>query len=291
MHKLKVFNVLTFIILFSFPLVSQEVVKELEIAEIQHDKNEYLDGVIRREAIKEQRVLSYDNMREADIVWEKRIWRVLDTREKMNQKFLEFEKPFINILLDAALRGEVKFFEEDNFKNILSKDKIEKIKLKIDTVEVYDPEKLISTSTPVTTELDLSLIKTFRLKEIWYFDKEASRLECKILGIAPIKIELDKETGLEKYELPLFWVYYPEARKILSKEKVFNDHNDASPLSWSDVFDSRAFSSYIYKENNVQGYRLIDKFIGDENQGIKVLLEADKIRNKLLDIEHDLWVY
>ncbi|NOT36188.1 MAG: gliding motility protein GldN [Saprospiraceae bacterium] len=291
MHKLKVFNVVFFSFLLSINIFAQEEVNEIESEVTIVEDNNYVDGVVARKVIKEQRVLSRDNVREADVVWEKKIWRVLDTREKLNQKFVEFEKPFINIILDAASRGEIKVFEEDNFKKFLTKNKIEKILHKVDTIEIYDPEKYITVVKEIKTDLDLSLIKTFRIKEVWYFDKESSRLECKILGIAPMKVELDAETGIEKYEAPLFWVYYPEARNIFSKELVFNNSNDASPGTWSDVFDGRAFSSYIYKENNVQGYRLKDKFEGQENEGVKVLLEADKIKNRLLNFEHDLWTY
>ena len=54
------------------------------------------DGIAERSA---KRVLPYDHVREADIFWEKRVWRVIDIREKMNLPFAYPERPFFSILM------------------------------------------------------------------------------------------------------------------------------------------------------------------------------------------------
>ncbi|MCC6816270.1 MAG: gliding motility protein GldN [Saprospiraceae bacterium] len=264
-----------------------ETITESSILE---DTSGFIDDIIDRKAVVEQRVLSYEPIREADIVWEKRIWRVIDTREKMNQVFMEFNRPFFLILKDAAERGDIKMFAEDNFKKSLSTDELDKLLHSVDTQEIYNPDTYETEIRIIRNDIDYNDIKTYRVKELWYFDKEASRMGCRILGIAPIKIEIDESTGLAKYEAPMFWVYYPEVRKILAKERVFNGKNDIAPATWADVFDGRFFASYIFKESNVQNVRLQDIFTG-EDDGVKLLLESEKIKNKLLDFEHDLWVY
>ena len=45
-----------------------------------------LDGVYVQEHIPTKRVVQYQHLREADVMWAKRIWRVIDLREKMNHK-------------------------------------------------------------------------------------------------------------------------------------------------------------------------------------------------------------
>jgi len=110
----------------------------------------------------------------------------------------------------------------------------------------------------------------------------------RILGIAPLQEVFDEDTGTFKYELPLFWVYYPEAREVLSRYTVFNEMNDASVITWSDLFEMRRFSSYIYKQSNVLDVRLIDMF---PNSGVDRLLESEKIKSELFNWEHDLWTY
>ena len=84
----------------------------------------------------------------------------------------------------------------------------------------------------------------------------------------------------------MFWIYYPEFRKVLAHQQAFNTGNDASPISWEDIFEMRFFASYIYKESDVMNRRLEDYL-----SGVDLLLEADKIKNEIFNFEHDLWSY
>jgi len=56
-----------------------------------------LDDIVKRTTLKERKVLAHAPIREADIMWEKRIWRVIDTREKMNQAFVYPDAPFFQV--------------------------------------------------------------------------------------------------------------------------------------------------------------------------------------------------
>jgi gliding motility associated protien GldN len=273
---------------FNISLMAQTEKEKTEASE-EEEETGYLDDIVKRSLVKEQRILEYQPVREADIVWDKRIWRVIDVREKMNLPFIYPVRSFFAILVQAIENGDVKIFKEDDFKKFVTGEELDKKLHRIDTVVVLDPETYVETVQIRKSDIDFNDIKSFRLKELWFFDKQTSTLKCRILGIAPIKDELD-DAGNLKYSLPLFWIYYPEARKVLSREKVFNDQNDAAPATWADIFDERFFSSYIIKESNVQDMRLTDIFKG-ENDGVKLLLESEKIKNEILNKEHDLWTY
>ena len=123
------------------------------------------------------------------------------------------------------------------------------------------------------------------MKEIWFFDEESSTMQARILGIAPLRDIFD-ENGNFQYEDPMFWVYYPEAREILARERVFNINNDASPTTWEDIMELRYFSSYIWKQSNVQDRRLQDYLTG-----VDLLLEGQKIKQEIFNFEQDLWSY
>ena len=231
--------------------------------------------------------MPYDNVREADITFERRVWRIIDTREKMNLSFRYEERPLLTVLMEAAKNGEITVYsqEDDKFTIPLSKEDVAAIGASVDTVlrinpETYEPEQEI-----VFNELDPLSITRYRLKEVWFFDKESSRMHVRILGIAPIKDVLDENDNF-LYEEVLFWVYYPEARQVLSKEEVFLPGNDQSPISWENLFEMRFFSSYIYKRSNVFNRRLEDYLTG-----VDLLLEADKIKREIFNYEHDLWTY
>jgi len=249
--------------------------------------NQPLDDIVEKRTTVEKRVLPYDHVREADIFWEKRIWRVIDIREKMNLPFAYPERPFFSILMDAAINGEITVYntEDDKFTSPLTPSEVASIGASVDTVITFDPETYEEQIQVVRNDLNPEDVKRFRIKEIWFFDEETSTMQVRILGIAPLLDVLDDQ-GNFRYEKPMFWVYYPEAREILAKERVFNIGNDASPMTWEDLMEIRYFSSYIYKESNVRDRRLQDYL-----SGVDLLLEADKIKQDIFNFEHDLWSY
>ncbi|MBX7163280.1 MAG: gliding motility protein GldN [Saprospiraceae bacterium] len=289
----KWFSILSLFCCLSLPAFSQ-MEEEMTEASNPEDTSGYLDDIVERKILQEQRFLAYEPIREADILWSKRIWRVIDVREKMNIGFMYPNRPFFKILLDGIQNGDIAIFDTDEFKKKVTGEDLDKMLHSVDTQSVWDAETYQEEIKIIKNDLDYTNIKTFRVKEIWYFDKESSRLNCRILGIAPIQEKKNAETGEVEYSLPMFWIYYPEARKYLTKEMVFNDRNDSAPGSWADLFDSRFFSSYIFKQSNVQDMRLPDLFTGEkygEQAGVNMLLESEKIKNELLNFEHDLWVY
>ena len=251
------------------------------------DEDRPLDDIVEKRITFEKRVLPYDHIREADIFWEKRIWRVIDVREKMNLPFAYPERPFFTILMEAASAEEITVYstEDDKFTSPLTPDEVASMGATVDTVITFDPETYEEQIQIVRNELNPEDVKRFRLKEIWFFDEETSTMQVRILGIAPL-IDVKDDNGNFRYEKPMFWVYYPEARETLARERTFNFGNDTSPMTWEDIFEMRFFSSYIYKESNV-----FDRRLQEYLSGVDLLLEADKIKQEIFNFEHDLWSY
>lgn len=246
-----------------------------------------LDDIVQRKIVRERKVLDYAPLREADIFWEKRIWRVLDVREKMNQVFAYPENPFFNILADAAHHGDITLYsvEDDQFKFPLDTAALNSILYNIDTVLVINPITQEEEIQVVRDDIFFEDIKRFRIKEVWYFDSKIGQLKVRILGIAPL-IEVHDDFGNFRYEKPLFWAYYPELRHVLANHEVFNPENDSSAMSWEDWMEMRFFSSYIYKGSNVHDRRLEEHLTG-----VDLLLESDKIKQEIFNFEHDLWSF
>ncbi len=274
--------------LFSAGLFAQAETRRIITESSDPLEDIYIDDVVPKRLIYETRVLPYAHVREADIPWEKRIWRVIDTREKINLPFGYPEMPFFTILSNAAANGEIRVFQDDKFTEMMTPEEAMAQLVEIDTVLIYDPDTYEEMVRITRSELDPEDIKRYRMKEIWYFDAQASRMKVRILGIAPIRDYYDLDTGIFKYEGPMFWVYYPEVREVLARHRVFNDANDAAPMTWYDLFELRRFSSYIFKSSNVLDYRLQDYYPED---GIQRLLESEKIKSELFNWEHDLWTY
>lgn len=233
-------------------------------------------------------IVPYDNIREADVFWEKRVWRVVNVNEKKNLPFKYPKQYFVNILRDHAIEGTLTVYSglDDEFKQPLTPQDVEDIGVgSADTLYVVDPVTLQETVTITNPEFDPAKVKKFRIKEDWIFDEETSTLQVRILGIAPI-LEVIDDQGNVRGDQVMFWVYYPEAREILSKYQVFNPKNDAVTLSWEDIFEMRYFDSYIMKISNVY-----DRRIQDYAVGVDALYEADRLTNMIFDFEQSLWSY
>lgn len=251
----------------------------------------YIDDIVPKRMITENIVLPYEPVREADIAWEKRMWRIIDTREKINIVWRAEEEPFFNILKEMILNGDITAFEDEKFKTPLTGEEVEGKLYKIDTIPSFDYETYQEKIEVVKNTLDWRNIKKYRIKEIWYFDEEASMMKNRILGIAPIMEE--EVEGLDRpLVYPLFWVYYPEARQYLGKKRVKNDDNDIAPMSWADLIDNRFFNSIIYKRSNVLDYKVEDYFDPkSDTANMDILLQSEKIKQELFNFEHDLWEY
>lgn len=251
----------------------------------------YIDGVVKRTLVEEAPVIEYDYIREADVVWERRIWRLIDTREKMNIAFRSPIKPFFSILREMAENGDVAIFRDEVFREPLTIDEIDRKLNRVDTTVVWDPDTYEEKVQVVRNEINWEDIKQFRMKEVWFFEKERSRMECRILGIGPILQSIDPDTGEFKYQEVLFWIYYPEAREGFAGYRVQNESNDIAPMSWYDLFENRRFASYILKESNPLDLRVKDIYYGYDREGIDRLMESEKIKAELFNFEHDLWEY
>lgn len=247
-----------------------------------------LDDVVKKEVMMERRVLPYQPVRESDIFWEKRVWRIIDVREKMNLPFAYPEEPFFKILADAAVKGDLPVYSttDDKFKKRVSTEDVLNMLSKTDTVVTFDPETYEEKVKIVRNEINFEDVKRFRVKEIWYFDKETSTMQVRIMGIAPL-IDVKDNNGNFRYESPMFWVYYPQARELLARHRVFtNGGNTNATISWEDMFEMRYFASYIYKSSNVHD-RKLDEYL----TGVDLLMESEKIKNEIFNFEHDLWQY
>ncbi|MEO0775831.1 MAG: gliding motility protein GldN [Bacteroidota bacterium] len=281
------FLVLFGVVFFANPAAAQvpETTPATEASEPDEDKP--LDDIVEKRIINERKILPYQPLREADIFWEKRVWRIIDIREKMNLPFAYPEERFFSILMDAAVNGDITVYstENDKFTDKLEPNEVATMGATVDTVITFDPETYEEQMQIVRNELNPEDVKRFRIKEVWFFDEETSMLQVRILGIAPL-IDVKDENGNFRYEKPMFWSYYPDCRELLARHKVYMQGNDASPITWEDLLEMRFFSSYIYKESNVYDRRLKEYLTG-----VDLLLEADKIKQEIFNFEHDLWSY
>lgn len=255
------------------------------------------DNAIDRQLVKDRNPLAYEHIREDDAVYKQRVWREIDTREKMNMPFRyaanedNGNQRFISILYNAIQSGEVTVFsgEDDRFTTPLTKEQVAKnITGGLDTIPVMDLNGEVVKYEARQRMVEPDSIYRYRLKEEWIFDKESSRMFVRILGIAPI-MKKYTSNGVELGDQTLFWAYYPDLRPTLAKYEVFNGKNYAGRMSWEELFESRFFTSYITKSTLDNAFdKSLREYIKDP---LFRLLEGENIKEKIFNYEQDLWSY
>ena len=255
-----------------------------------------LDGVYVKEHYPTRKVIPYTHLREADVMWATRIWRKLDLREKINHPLyypteaIKNRRSLTQVIVEAVREGSLTAYDPlgDEFRMTLTKAEIERKLSFVDTQYIESPDPPYDLQmTVIQEDFDPSTVKEFRLKEDWFFDRQKSIMDVRIIGIQPVQDNIDRTTGEFRGKEPMFWVYFPEARNIFASAEVFNRQNDAERRTLEDIFWKRMFGSFIYKEKNVYDRQISDYMLN----GIDQLLEAEKIKEDIFILEHALWEY
>ncbi len=236
-------------------------------------------------------------IREADILWKKRVWREIDTREKQNVGFRYAGDEntgggyFIEILLDGIKRGKIKAYSniDDRFTTELTKDQIiAMVAGKDDTAKVYDPTTDTYSLRVTHTDFNPELVTKFRVKEDWIFDRNEGKMVVRIAGMAPM-MDMYGEDGTFRATRSMFWLYYPDCRDYLSQYEVINPLNDVARYTWDEFFESRMFSSKIIKVSNPFNNDFFNSSIYPNR--MESLYEGQRAADEIFNKEHDMWVY
>ena len=273
---------------------------------------EEMNSVYKKEKHHNKRVQQYASLRQADVMWSRKIWREIDLRQKINHPFyypendgiahtIQDRKSLIDVIYSAIQEGSITAYGnpamDDEFREVMSQDAIKQIGgAEEKLIEVIDWDAVAEGADPEeakTTRLNKvpfnrNSVKKWRLKEEWFFDKQRSVMDVRIIGMAPLQEDRDEVNGqLTGTFSPLFWVHFPEAREILINAEVFNlVKNNAERRTYDDIFWKRMLGSTITKESSV-----MDRKVNEYMIGLDALLESERIKTEIFNIEHDLWEY
>ena len=259
-----------------------------------------LDEAVETKDIMDRTPLAYEHLRADDAVFRHKIWREIDTREKVNLPFRysadenNGNQRFISILLKAIQDSAVTVFDpiDDRFTTPLTISQVAKLLGGgTDSVPHYNNQGQIDGTLSKAREINLDSIYKFKIKEEVIFDKESSRLFWRILGIAPVR-NVYSTSGEFIGPTDVFWVYYPDMRPIFAKYQTYNGKNFGARMTWEELFETRMFSGRIIKstmDNPFDIYIASNPALKDN--GVFQLLEGERIKEKIFNYEQDLWSY
>lgn len=253
--------------------------------------------------------LEYGYIDDRDIFWSKVVWEFVDLNERLN---LPFYYPIDTMriasdrrsLYDTLLRGIkqnkiTEVYDDSYFTARMSYEEIQSKLVRYDTLpEAFDilnadPSADISEYVDKYT-IDSEHIEAFMVKGVWYIDTRQGEMKYRLLGIAPIAPDVqtigrDNLGNNVDERLPLFWVFYPNAREVMHEMKVFNPNNAAFPISFDHLLNAHRFNALIYKEENVYGDREVKSYV--KGNSLFQVLESEKLKEDIRNKELDIWNY
>jgi gliding motility associated protien GldN len=254
--------------------------------------------------------LAYGFIEDKDIIWSKVVWETIDLKERLNQPYskkgdeiIQNSKSLYEVLMDGMKDGRIKeVYATDDFKQKLDYNQILS---KLEFVEVdqaYLDDLAANGETPAEGEgvlkhqLHNEDVQMLQVKGLWYIDRRMGELKYRLLGLAVLSKDIQAQTtqarmaGIESNEMfPLFWIWYPDARKELVNYTIFNPKNSSSAVTYDEVLNARRFSSIIYKAQTDAGVKNISEYIPEDAKS--QLEEHNRIRNSIIEKESEMWNY
>ena len=264
--------------------------------------------------IKTEAQIAYDNdeplpygyVDERDVLWSKTTWEFIDLDERVNfplyypidtNNIGAERRSLYDVLVKGIKQGDIEHVYADSyFTERRTLQDIEASLVYSDTtdlgVEQFNAEGRVDPEYIRKFTLDAGDVEAWKVRGYWYLDKRQGELRYRMLGICPVANEARskafEDDGINA-SVELFWVWFPEARKVLHEAKAFNRKNTSMPISYDHLLNSRRFHGVVYQEDNVQGDRGVADYINDN--ALMQLLESDRIREVIRNIEIDLWNY
>ncbi len=247
--------------------------------------------------------LEYGYVDDRDILYSRMTWEKIVLDERVNfpmyypidtNNIGKNRRSLFDVLMANVQNGEIANIYDDSYftaKRTL-KD-IEAALTMIDTTELgieqINAGEELSAEYINRRDITAADISEYHIKGLWYFDKRLGELKYRLLGIAPVAPDVNFIDSDAQDLVPLFWVFFPDARAVLHKAKAFNNKNSAVPLTFDHLLNARRFNGYIFREENVQGDRTISEYISDN--ALMQLLESNRVKEKIRDFEQDMWSY
>lgn len=252
--------------------------------------------------------IAYGYVDDRDVLWSKTIWEIINLNERINFPYYyptidngflsESRKSLFRVLYDNIEEGNITEIYSSSYFNDNEKltfddlgEKLEMRNLSTLGIEKSNAGEEVTDDDYDTYTIQSDKIEQYLIKGTWYFNKRLGELKYRLLGIAPVAPDVSTlSQGPEAMKdalVPLFWVWFPDARESLSNSKVFNNKNSSQPITFDHMLNSRRFNATIYKEENVYEDREVKEYIYED--ALRQLLESERIKSVIRDFEQDMW--
>jgi len=225
-----------------------------------------------------------------------RYWRDILLKDPRNHKFSTPGSTLIEALLKGVKDKKVVPYDPtggtaentggDAFVQPMSYDQLMGKMRDTATIDILDKDGNKIGSRRQLNDFSPDKVAGYRIKEDYYFDKQRSKFESRMIGIAPL-ITLRLTNGDTIGTQPVCWFKFNECRKIFATMDVSDPEKNLYDVSMDDMFVQRQFNSKIIEESNPLGQRIED-YIKDPADRDK---ESARIEKKLADYKKNIFLY
>lgn len=244
--------------------------------------------------------IAYQKVNDNDILFEKNVWEKIPLNERANFVYYYPEratldrKPLFQILKEAIENKDItEVYSDENFKTKIDLKQLENKFYRIDTSDVGKEYLMYGNDVPkeyiIRTQLKPSDVKEYRVMGKYYFDRNAGEMKYRLIGLAPVVVDINTVNTEFESEIELFWIFFPAARQTLYENFAYNEKNPSKKVSFDYLFNARKFNGTIYKTDNLLGDAAIEDYV--KENAMEQLLEAERIKESLRNLEDDLWNY
>ncbi len=255
----------------------------------------------------EEKPLDYPYVHDHDILWAFPVTEAINLSEKINLPLYYpidtlavqgYRRSLFDVLIKNIKNGRIKNIYGDNyFRSKRTLKDLEATLVKVDTTDMgyeqFNAGEPISPEYINKRKITAADVKQYLVRGSWYFDKRLGELRYRLFSIAPVVPDVnfidDESVDQNENLIPLFWIWYPEIRKLMQESKVFNPENLFHPYSFDDIFMTRRFNSVYIEVDNIYDNRKIKDYLKDNS--LFQLLESNRIKEMIRNKELDMWNY
>lgn len=242
------------------------------------------DGFYQANNLEDAVPFAYPEINMKNIRFYKRVWRDIDLKDEKNALLATPGNSLMEIIMKSIETGKLSLYspDDDSFKGRMSANEGMARFTDSVLVPIFDDEGNQIDSKMTLNEFDPTRVTKFRIKEDIFFDKQRSRLESRIIGVAPLmNITTSAELAESVGSTPAFWLYFPQLRYSLVKVDITDPDKGLYDMTMDDLFVQKKYASTIIRESSAGALKL-----GDEAQQAQ---DAQQIEQKIDAYKKKLW--
>ena len=234
---------------------------------------------------------------EADIAWEKVVYRMLDLSNVKNATLYYPEEPteqqesLFRIIMRLLANDQIAAYEYLDGREVFTDQYRVKVKDMLDRFHViYTQAKGSTDKSPKfaidDSDVPANEVLSYYIIEKWQIDNRNNRMETTIEAICPV-LHRSGDFGGEAVRYPMFWIKFDALRPYLTQQYIFvDDDNNLAKYTYDDFFQLSMYEGDIYKTRNLRNLSLMQQFPDPD----ELKQAQDSIQKRLLTYTDKMWV-